>query len=79
MFNVYDNNKPASKHGFKWATDRNGWGNHSFKTFEEAHDHAIKWLGEYGEGVILKLNEPYNYNSFGEAEDEKYWIEIREE
>jgi hypothetical protein len=68
MFQVFDNNKPADKTGFSWATT---WRNSKFQTFQEASKYADDWLGPYA-GMVLKVNVPCDYTGLGDM------IEIRE-
>jgi hypothetical protein len=67
-FAVFDNGQPASKVGYPQC---GSWGNHVFPTLLEAHDYAIKWLGDFGIGVTLQINTPYDYDGYGDL------IEIR--
>jgi hypothetical protein len=70
MFVVYDNNKPARypEHNVHYS-----WQCNTYDTFEQALSYARKWLWPYGEGVVLKLNKPWDYSGYGDM------IEIREE
>lgn len=71
MFQVCENNKPCDTNGFPKLT-KVIWGSSIFKTFAAAHEYALKWMGEYGNGVMLELNKPYDISGYGDM------IEIRE-
>lgn len=47
FFAVYEDGKPCSPEGFKWAKASNGWGQYKFETFEQALNYAKSWLGEW--------------------------------
>lgn len=72
MFQAFEDNKPADWSGLPSLKGIPCWKNSVFETFEEAHAYALSWLGAYGEGVGLRLNEPWDYNGYGSM------IEIRE-
>ena len=69
-FVVYDNNKFAK---YPECNVHPSWSQCSYDTFEEALDYARRWLGMYGGGVVLKVNEPWDYSGYGDT------IEIRKE
>lgn len=62
-FAVYEEGKPCSVIGYPHLRGH-GWENHTFPTFEQAHEHALNWLGPYWEGAILEKDKPYCYNGF---------------
>jgi hypothetical protein len=70
-YGVFDNNRAASTKGFPFLKGK-CWNNHLFDTFEEALKYARMWLGpQWGgspdgtEGIVLKLNESYDYDGYG--------------
>ena len=62
---VYDNDRPASVVGIP-ALKGHGWINHKFDTLKEAQKYANHWLGIYAPAEPLKVDEKYDYNSYGE-------------
>lgn len=60
---VYDNNRPAK---FPDINVHPSWSNNEFATFNEALVYAKKWLGEYGVGVPMEVNVPWDYSGFGD-------------
>lgn len=67
-YQVLDNNKPAD---CRFHNVPKSWNKSYFKSWREAHDYALGWLGPYGEGVGLTVNTPHSYTSYGDT------IEIR--
>lgn len=67
-YQVFDNNKPAEIPISKYKE----WHNSIFNTFEEAQKHAKLWMGDYYNGIPLKLGEKRNYSGYQDC------IEIRE-
>ena len=73
MFVVYDNNKEASKVGFPELIGKcKGWKTAKFTTLPEAQKYAAHWLGEVGQGMVLRLGQKFDYDGYGDI------IEIRE-
>ena len=73
-YQVLDNDKPADC--FNHKVDKS-WNTNVFDTFDEALEYARAWLAPYGgsydgkSGIVLKVNEPYDYSGYGDM------IEIR--
>lgn len=72
MFNVYDNNKPASSAGFP-NLKYSDWARNSFASFQEALSYAKNWLGQWDNLPDGWDGSPHDYSSYGDT------IEIRKE
>jgi len=69
MFAVFWRDRPASTEGFPMLLKGQGWDQHQFATFEEAHQYMQDWMDD--EDLELNPNEPFDYSGQG------HFVEIR--
>lgn len=67
-YQVFDNNKPAQ---YPHCNVHPTWDNSVFDSLGEAQNYVKKWLGQYCAPNPLKINEKYEYSSYGD------YVEIR--
>jgi hypothetical protein len=64
MWQVLDNHKPAN--GTSYNLYNEDYGKSEFSSFDDAHEYALHWLGQWGRGLKLQPNTPYDYSGYGD-------------